>query len=105
MTPTESNTIEVDDNHSGSATQAVTVTITGTNENPVITAPTTCPVTEDLGADRSNILITDPTATVTYTLSLHDALPISSPVGSGYLGTFTPSIAQDTVGGTGGSVA
>jgi len=31
-------TVKVDDRHGGSATQVVTITITGTNDNPVITS-------------------------------------------------------------------
>src|SRR5207248_130085 len=43
---TETYKIEVDDNHGGKAFQTVTVTITGTNEDPVITRATNGTVTE-----------------------------------------------------------
>jgi len=47
----DSFTVQVADNHGGTATQVVNITITGTNDVPVIGAVSTGSVTEDNGAD------------------------------------------------------
>ena len=95
-------TVEVDDNHGGSATQAVTVTITGSNENPVITASTDGAVTEDTVTTNlttaGTVSFTDVDLTDTHLVS-------ATPVGGGYVGTFTPTVSHDTTGGGAGVVS
>jgi VCBS repeat-containing protein len=58
QTITQIYTVKVDDGHGGAVTQDVTVTITGTNDAPIIVAGSTAAsgaVTEDVGVSGSNI--------------------------------------------------
>src|SRR5207245_2657895 len=57
---TENFTVTVNDNHGGSASQLVILTINGTNEAPIITASTTAAgsVTEDVGVIGGNLSAT-----------------------------------------------
>src|SRR5436190_1586680 len=105
-TKTETYAVKVSDNNGGFDTQNVTVTITGTNEDPVITANTNGAVTEDIAVDTSGKL-TD-SGTVSFTdVDLTDthAAPAtfhSSPTRrSSDLGTLTTGAVTDTVNGLG----
>src|SRR5258706_270316 len=82
------------------------VTITGSNENPVITAANaTGAVTEDVAVNSSGNLTSS--GTVSFTdVDLTDTHTVSaSPAATGYLGTFTPSLTHDATGGSTGTVA
>src|SRR2546421_260940 len=55
QTATESFTVSIDDGHGGSVDQLVSITVTGTNEAPTITAAdATGSVTEDTGVVLGN---------------------------------------------------
>src|SRR5262249_45390371 len=102
---TQTYTIIDTDINLASSTQLVTITITGTNAALVITsAAQTGSVTELTSvATSGNLFSVSPTASPdVYPLSLHAALPI--PGGSGYLGTFTPTLTHDATGGSTGTV-
>ncbi|WP_065204679.1 VCBS domain-containing protein [Shewanella woodyi] len=74
-TITLSFNITVTDNRGGSDTELVTITINGTNDNPVLTTDTTGSVTEDLNvinlllSDSGNLSFTDVDVTDTHTVS------------------------------------
>src|SRR4029079_11359517 len=58
QTATESFTVTIDDGHGGTVDQVVTITVTGTNEAPTITAAGTTAtgnVTEDTGVVLGNL--------------------------------------------------
>src|SRR5262249_13514366 len=100
------------DNTGATAIQTVTVTITGTNENPVITAHTDGSVTKDVNVVAGNltssgaVLFTDVDLTDTHTV--HATFLSSTNAAGVQLGTLTagPAVNSDTTGsGTGGSVS
>ncbi|WP_139108406.1 VCBS domain-containing protein, partial [Ensifer sp. LC14] len=102
---TQTYDVTVDDSHGGTATQTVTITITGTNDAPVITSGVQSgAVTEiaDNGAGENAVLHAQNGA-VTFadvdTLDVHNASVTAG--GSGYLGTFSLAAvnqAGDSVG-------
>src|SRR5438477_560455 len=99
-------TITLDDQNGGVITRQIDVTITGTNDAPVVSATdVTGAVTEQTGTPTCNLIDSRTTSsTEVYTLSLHDALPICTPVGT-VLGTLTGVKDTDTTGsGTGGQL-
>src|SRR5207249_2290277 len=88
----ETYTVKVADNNGGSDTETVTVTITGTNEDPVITAHTNGAVTEDTVehgnlTSSGTVSFTDVDLTDTHTASATFAS--STNAGSVQLGTLT----------------
>ena len=80
QTATESFTITIDDGHGGIVDQPVTVTVTGTNDRPTISAADgTGAVTEDAAAPN----LTD-TGTVTFDdLDLIDTHSVSAAAAAG----------------------
>ena len=80
-----------------SATQPVTIVVTGTNDAPVITAHTDGAVTEDVAVDGGGNL--HASGTVSFTnVDQNDTHTVSAtPVANGYLGTFTPTITRPPV--------
>src|SRR5207248_786608 len=110
QTITETYQVKVSDNNGGFATQNVTVTITGTNEDPVVTAHTGGAVTEDTNLDTSGNLtssgtvsFTDVDLTDTHTAAA--TFVSSTNAGGGQLGSLSTGAVTDTVNGVGGSVA
>ena len=109
---TQTYTVTVNDGHTGGTVdQLVTITITGTEDKPTITAHTDGAVTEDTNADASNNLKTS--GTVSFSdVDLTDAHTahatfVSSTYSGGQVGALTagPAVGSDTTGtGTGGSV-
>uniref|UniRef100_UPI0026096432 Ig-like domain-containing protein n=1 Tax=Brevundimonas sp. TaxID=1871086 RepID=UPI0026096432 len=99
QTLTQTYTVTVDDGQGGTVSQPVTVTITGTNDAPTITAAvSTGAVTEDgtLSAGGA-IAFAD--------VDLRDGHSVTSTaVGSGYLGTFTATVTDDGSNDGAGSV-
>ena len=95
QTKVEHFTVTVSDGHGGTTSQDVAVTITGTDEAPVITAHSDGAVTEDA---------TSPNLTSTGTVSFTDADPTDThmvsvqPVGT-TLGTLTALVSTDTSNG------
>jgi T1SS-143 domain-containing protein len=96
--------VTVTDDSGVSSTQPVTITVIGTNDVPVITSAQTGAVTEHTNVDNSGnlnaagaITFADVDLTDTHTVTF-------TPGGSNYLGTFTPTLAQDATGGTTGVV-
>src|SRR5207245_1433132 len=107
QTVIETYTVKVNDNHGGSTTQAVTVTITGANENPVITANTNGAVTEDTVTTNlttaGTVSFSDVDLTDTHTASA--TFLSSTNTGGAQLGALSTGAVTDTTGtGTGGSV-
>ena len=94
-------TATVDNGHGGVVSTPLTVTITGTNDAPVITAHTNGAVTEDATAPNltstGTVSFTDVDLTDTHTVSVQ-------PVGT-TLGTLTASVSTDTSNGLGGQVS
>ncbi|WP_202617540.1 VCBS domain-containing protein, partial [Ensifer sp. LC14] len=101
---TQTYDVTVDDDHGGTATQTVTITITGTNDAPVITSGVQSgAVTEitDKAADENTVTHAQGGAVAfadVDTLDTHSASFTAG--GSGYLGTF----ALDPVNQVGNSV-
>jgi T1SS-143 domain-containing protein len=105
---TQTYTIKVDDGHGGSFTQDVAITITGTNEAPVIVAATSTAtgiVIEDTNPDPVTHNLSA-TGAVNFTdVDLIDTHSVTAtPQGGGYLGTFTPTLSADSGNGATGSV-
>src|SRR5258708_882875 len=104
----QSYAVTIGDFHNGPATQIVTVTLTGSNDVPVITstvAAATGSVTELAGVTGSTA--TDLAAgTLTFTdvdlTDTHTATVVAQ--GAGYLGSFTLGALADSTGGATGSV-
>jgi VCBS repeat-containing protein len=90
-TVTLTYTVQVDDGHGGVVTQPVTITVTGTNDTPVITSGTqTGTITERTNASQPNptgsTALDTATGTVTFTdvdLSDHHTVTITGVVASG----------------------
>src|SRR4029079_12677273 len=80
--------VTVSDGQGGTAVQTITVTITGTNEAPVIASHTDGAATEDVAVDGSGDLNTSGSLTFTDvdTADTHTAAVV--PQAAGYLGTF-----------------
>jgi large repetitive protein len=96
---TQTYTIAIDDGAGGTVAQDVTVTITGTNDAPVVTA-----------ADVVGGVEEDVSPTVSGTIEfgdvdLTDAHTVSAiPAAGGYLGTFTASLSDPATGDGSGEV-
>ena len=82
------------------ATRAVTVTITGTNDAPVVGAGTFAGgVTEiaDLGIGENNTDLSVSNSFAVTDVDLTNSLSVAAvPAAAGYLGTFTPTVANQT---------
>ena len=79
-------TVQVDDHHGGVVTQPVTITVTGTNDTPVITSGTQSAVKPELTATHDSNTPDTATGTITFTdLDLSDthAVTITGMVASG----------------------
>ncbi|TPL74401.1 adhesin, partial [Mesorhizobium sp. B2-3-13] len=90
----------------GTASQLVTVTIHGTNDNPTMTATATGSVTEDSPAGATEttsgtISFADVDLTDTHTVSA--SFLSSTNAGGGQLGSLSAAKTLDTSGGTGGT--
>ncbi|UFZ08664.1 VCBS domain-containing protein [Bradyrhizobium ontarionense] len=107
----ETYRVTVRDGHGGTVSRDVSVTITGANDAPVITAAqTTGAVTEDSAVDAHGQLqaggvigFGDVDLTDTYSVSV--ALVSSSNAGGVALGTMSPQLTAETSHGLGGEVA
>lgn len=100
QTLTQTYTVEVADGQGGTASQPVTVTITGTNDLPTITAATAsgAVVEEGVLAASGAVDFSD--------IDLRDSHTVSSAAnGPGYLGTFNAHVTDDGVGDGVGGVA
>ena len=100
---TEIFTVTVTDDQGATASQEVSVTITGTNDVPVVElADVTGGVTELVSAsgnltDMGTIAFSDVDVTDTHSVSVTAS-------SAGALGTLTPTVSTDTVDGTGGQI-
>jgi len=97
---TQSYTLAIDDGHGGTATQAVTITITGSNDAPVITGGVTGgAVTEDAALAASGALDFGD-------IDRNDVHGVSATsAASGYVGTFHAVLADDSTGDGAGQAA
>ena len=98
---TQSYTIKVSDGNGGSVDQQVTVTITGTNDAPTIGVATdvTGAVTEttDGASGENTATLSDSGSFTIADVDLRDVQTVSvTSDTTGYLGTFTPSISNNT---------
>jgi VCBS repeat-containing protein len=94
-------TVKVNDGHGGTDTQTITITIAGTEDAPTITgAVASGSVTEDT-------LPTMASGTINFAdVDLNDTHTVSAtPAASGYLGTFTPTLSNDSTGDGSGQVS
>ena len=104
QTATETFTVTIDDGNGGTIDQVVTVTVTGTNEAPTISAATaTGSVTEDA---------TDPDLTTTGSITFADVDSIdthtvsaAADAGNTLGGTLSPVVSTDSTGGVDGTVS
>ena len=107
QTLTQAYTITVDDGNGGTVEQPVTITITGTNDAPTITAATDVAgaVTEiaDGAAGENSNTLTDNGSFTIADVDLNDVQTVSfKPAAADYRGTFTPTVSDNTTGdGTG----
>ena len=98
---TQTYTITVNDGNGGSVDQQVTVTITGSNDAPTISAATDVSgaVTEitDGATGENTTTLSDSGSFTIADVDLSDVQTVSvSSDTTGYLGTFTPSISDNT---------
>jgi VCBS repeat-containing protein len=96
-TLTQSYALTLDDGHGGTATQQVTITLTGSNDAPTITAGTTSGVLEEDTVEPA-------AGTVDFAdLDLSDSHGLSvTPAAPGYVGTLNAAVDNDSTGdGTG----
>src|SRR5262249_9010609 len=103
--PATTYNVTVADDSGANSTQLVTITVIGTNDAPVIpSADQTGAVIEHANVDTSGNLNTG--GTITFSdVDLTDTHTVSfTPGGSGYLGTFTPTLTHDATGGSTGTV-
>ncbi|WP_202969915.1 beta strand repeat-containing protein, partial [Endozoicomonas atrinae] len=104
---TQTYTVTVNDGNGGTVDQQVTVTITGTNDVPTITAATdvTGAVTEivDGGTGENTDTLSDSGSFTIADVDLTDVQTVSvTSDTTGYLGSFTPTVSNNTTGdGTG----
>ena len=107
-TLTQVYTVTIDDGQGGTADQDVTITITGTNDAPVIgIADDTGAVTElaDLDANELTGTLSDSGVIAFTDVDLADSHTVSaSPSAMGYLGTFTVMISDASTGDGSGEV-
>lgn len=97
----QSYTVQVDDGNGGTASQQVSVTITGTNDAPIITSDQTyVTLREDVTAPSAAgvIVFGDVDLTDGHTVS-------ATPLAANYLGTFTASISDASTGDGAGQIS
>ena len=101
-TATETFTVTADDGNGGTVDQLVTVTITGTNDDPTVSAVGNGTLTEDASAPTLST-----TVSVDFNdVDLSDTLDYSVVKSSGTLGgTLTPLSSNDSGAGAAGSVS
>jgi VCBS repeat-containing protein len=99
-TTTDTFTYTVTDNHSAGSTKTATVTIHGENDAPVLQAL--------VGTGQELNEVTGLTLSGTMAFSDTDLIDTHgvtvTALGTGYIGTFTPTLATDSTGGVAGSV-
>ncbi|RZJ00838.1 MAG: tandem-95 repeat protein [Brevundimonas sp.] len=98
-TRTQSYVVTVNDGHGGTASETVTITITGENDRPTIsTAFSTGQVVENVVHAATGVIAFDD-------VDLIDSHSVSSAAdGSGYLGSFNASVSDPATGAGGGQV-
>uniref|UniRef100_UPI00048148A7 beta strand repeat-containing protein n=1 Tax=Mesorhizobium sp. WSM3224 TaxID=1040986 RepID=UPI00048148A7 len=102
----ETYTVTLDDQHGGVVTRDVVVTITGTNDNPTMTATATGSVTEDTPAGATEttsgtVSFADVDLTDSHTVNA--SFVSSTNAGGVQLGSLIAAKTLDTSGGTGGT--
>ena len=98
QTAQEAFTIKISDNHGGFVTQAVTVTVTGTNDTPTIS------VADGIAAvaeDAANPTLTDSGSIVFDDIDLTDTHTTSVTKDSGTLGGSLSAVVSDSATGAG----
>src|SRR5438132_1218931 len=104
---TQKYDVTIDDGHGGATPQTVTITITGSNDAPVITSAAQAgPVSEQAGIAGSSATNAAAGAVTFTDLDLTDHHTTSfAAQGAGYLGTFSlDPLTPDSTGGVTGSV-
>jgi VCBS repeat-containing protein len=95
-------TVTANDGHGGTDTQTISVTIKGTNDGPAVVSGGTLNggVEEESGTYTASgsFGFTDVDSSDVHTVS-------ATPGGSGYLGTLTPSVSNDSTGDGAGTVS
>ena len=99
-TAAETFTVSISDGHGGSVSQDVVVTVTGTNDDPTIEA------TAQAGSVTEDSLPTGASGSFAFAdVDLSDVHSVSATAhDSGYLGTFTPTVSNDSTGGGAGQI-
>ena len=105
QTKVESFTVTLDDQNGGVVSRQVDVTLTGTNDVPVITAQDLVGGVTELVTPAGNLTDSGAISFSDVDLTdLHIASPNGTPIGSA-LGTLTAAVSNDTTGsGTGGQL-
>jgi VCBS repeat-containing protein len=109
QTLTQSYTVSINDQHGGIVTQTVVVTLTGTNDLPVIAVVGTSAAgsVNELPNVSGSAAVDTTTGTVAFTdADRTDVHTVGAPValGAGYLGTFTVVQSADSTNGVTGAV-
>ena len=103
---TEAFDVMIDDGHGGAVIKTVVVTVTGTNDAPVVAAADLDgAVTEISGKPVKHTVLTDAGTIAFSDVDLADTHTVSVAKVGSTLGRIKASIAADTADGTGGSVA
>lgn len=100
-------TVQVDDKNGGVSTRDVIVTLTGANDGPTVsgTGHVVATVTEAPGSFGASTPSPAAGSFAFADLDITDTHTIATKAnGTGYLGTFTPSLTSDTTGGKTGAI-
>jgi len=104
-TKVDSFTITLDDQHGGLITKQIDVTLTGTNNAPVVAATDVTGAVTELTTAPGAATLTD-SGTIAFTdvdlIDIHSVGAVTP--GAGALGVLTASVSTDTAGGLGGVV-
>ena len=107
-TVTQIYTVTVDDENLGQVTQQITITITGTNDAPIIGAGTfsggVTEIADGAAGENTNALTASGSFAMT-DVDLTDVQSVSaSAAATGYLGTFTPVVSNNTTSDGAGTI-
>ena len=104
QTITQTYTVTLSDGHGGTVSQDVTVTITGTNDAPVVATTDVTGAVTELATPAGNL--TDSGVIAFTDVDLTDTHSIAPTItaSAGALGVLTASVSTDTVGGLGGEI-
>ena len=101
-------TVQINDNKGGTDTQDVVITITGTNDAPIIGAGTFSGGVTEIADGATGENVNDLTASGSFAMTDVDLTDVQSvtatPAATGYLGTFTPTVTNNTTSDGAGAI-